>query len=115
MKHSLTGARDMKLCALALACWLALLLGGCAYYQARAKCGSAGCEGDAQITQQVRTLFRQHTEFGNQLYVSTTDHVVYLTGQVATDLQRDSAASLAGGVAGVRQVVNNVSVSYGGK
>src|ERR1700722_131969 len=108
MKHSLTGARAIKLCA--LACLLALSVGGCAYYQARAKCGAAGCEGDAQITQEVKTLFRQHTEFGPQLYVTTTDHVVSLTGQVATDLQRDSAASLARGVTGVRKVVNNVSV-----
>jgi osmotically-inducible protein OsmY len=115
MPHLPIRTRALQLCVLALVFGLALPLAGCAYYQARARCGAAGCAGDAQITQDVQALFGQHTEFGNQLHVTTTDHVVYLTGQVATDLQRDSAASLARSVAGVRKVVNNVSVSYGGR
>ncbi len=77
-------------------------LAGCACSQARAKCGAAGCRGDAEITRQVQTLFRQHSEFGTQLCVQTLDQVVYLTGPVNTDLQRDSAEGLARGVAGVR-------------
>ncbi len=99
----------------ALILMAAPVLAGCAYSQARAKCDAGGCAGDAQITQQVQVLFRQHTEFGTQLYVKTMDQVVYLTGQVNTDLQRDSAESLARGVTGVRKVVNNVAVSYGGR
>lgn len=90
-------------------------LAGCAYSEARAKCGAGGCEGDAEITQQVQALFKQHTEFGTQLYVKTLDQVVYLTGQVNTELQRDSAESLARGVTGVRKVINNVGVSYSGR
>lgn len=106
--------RAVTLAALLLSLLL-VPLAGCAYSQARAKCGAAGCEGDAQITQQLQALFRQHTEFGTQLYVKTLDQVVYLTGQVNTDLQRDSAESLARGVSGVRKVINNVAVSYGGR
>lgn len=106
--------RAATLTALVLSA-LPVPLAGCAYSEARAKCGAAGCEGDAQITQQVQALFRQHTEFGTQLYVKTLDGVVYLTGQVNTDLQRDSAESLARSVAGVQKVINNVAVSYGGR
>jgi len=104
----------MKLSALLLSCLL-VSVSGCAYHQARAKCGEAGCPQDAQITQDLQSLFRQHTEFGPQLYVKTLDQVVYLTGQVNTDLQRDSAESLARGVPGVRKVVNNVAVSNSGR
>jgi osmotically-inducible protein OsmY len=106
--------RATKLCTLALSCLL-VTLSGCAYQQARAKCGAAGCEGDAQITSQVQALFKQHTEFGTQLYVKTLDRVVYLTGQVNTDLQRDDAESLARGVPGVQKVINNVAVAYSGR
>jgi hyperosmotically inducible protein len=113
MQHPLR-RRAATLTALVLSALLTPLA-GCAYSEARAKCGAGGCEGDAQITQQLQALYRQHTEFGTQLYVKTLDKVVYLTGQVNTDLQRDSAESLARGVTGVRKVVNNVSVSYGGR
>ncbi|HEY1491460.1 MAG TPA: BON domain-containing protein [Steroidobacteraceae bacterium] len=106
--------RATKLCTLALSCLL-VTLSGCAYQQARANCGAAGCEGDAQITSQVQALFKQHTEFGTQLYVKTLDRVVYLTGQVNTDLQRDDAESLARGVPGVQKVINNVAVAYSGR
>jgi osmotically-inducible protein OsmY len=92
--------RAVTLTALILSLLL-VPLAGCAYSQARAKCGAAGCPGDAEITRQVQTLLRQHTEFGTQLYVQTLDQVVYLTGQVNTDLQRESAEGLARRVAGV--------------
>jgi osmotically-inducible protein OsmY len=86
-------------------------LHGCATYEARAKCGEAGCAGDAQITESVQRLFKQHREFANQLYVKTLDSVVYLSGQAATDLQRDDAESLARNVPGVTKVVNNIYVN----
>ena len=113
MQHPLR-RRAATLTALILGLLLVPLT-GCAYSEARAKCGAGGCEGDAAITQQVQALFKQHTEFGTQLYVKTMDQVVYLTGQVNTELQRDSAESLARGVTGVRKVINNVGVSYSGR
>ncbi len=68
-------------------------LTGCGAYSAYRKCGFAGCPGDAKITAEVRALLNQHPVLGppNQVYVQTLDGVVYLTGQVATDLQRESA------------------------
>jgi osmotically-inducible protein OsmY len=113
MQHALR-RRAVIVSALILSSLL-VPLAGCAYSEARAKCGAGGCAGDAEITQQVQALFKQHTEFGTQLYVKTLDKVVYLTGQVNTDLQRDSAESLARGVAGVHKVINNVGVSYSGR
>jgi osmotically-inducible protein OsmY len=110
---SLTMKSGVTLSALALAMLLALSLPGCAAHDAYAKCGAGGCEGDAQITQQVEALFKQHPEFGHQVYVKTTDHVVFLTGQVATDLQRDTAASIARGVPGVTKVINNIALNFG--
>jgi osmotically-inducible protein OsmY len=105
----------VTLTALALAGLFALSLPGCAAHDAYAKCGAGGCEGDAKITQDVEARFKQHPEFGHQLYVKTADHVVYLTGQVATDFQRDSAESLARGVPGVTKVINNIALSFGGR
>ena len=108
MQHNLMNQRGTKVLPLVLAALLALSLGGCAAYKARAKCGAAGCAGDAEITQQIQQIFTQHTEFQNQLYVKTIDHVVYLTGEAATGFQRDSAESLARGVPGVTKVINNI-------
>ena len=60
-------------------------LDACAVYT---KCGFRGCAGDANITANVQAQFRQHPalEPPNLLHVQTLDHVVYLTGQVDTEL-----------------------------
>jgi osmotically-inducible protein OsmY len=47
--------------------------------------------------------------------VQTREGVVYLTGQVATDLQRQSAETVAGQVPGVARVVNSIALTYGGR
>jgi osmotically-inducible protein OsmY len=93
-----------------------LLLAGCADYEAQRKCGS-GCPGDAQIDARVSALIAQHPDLlgPNQVYAHTLDGVVYLTGQVATSLQRADAESIAHEALGVRRVVNNISISYGGR
>jgi osmotically-inducible protein OsmY len=103
-------------CALALLAALGLL-SGCAGYDAYRKCGWHGCAGDAQITSAVQLLLREHPALGppNQLYVQTSDRVVFLTGQVATDYQREEAAALARTAPGVRQVINTVSLGYNGR
>ena len=89
-------------------------LGGCAAYH---KCGLAGCPGDAQITAEVNALFERYPalEAPNLLYVQTLDHVVYLTGQVNTDTERDLARAVALQAAGVRQVINSINVGYQGR
>jgi osmotically-inducible protein OsmY len=99
---------------LALAVFLTGTLPACAVYR---KCGFTGCSGDANITASVQAQFRQHPalEPPNLLHVQTLDRVVYLTGQVDTELERSMAESLARNVAGVRRVVNSINFSYEGR
>jgi osmotically-inducible protein OsmY len=92
-------------------------LPGCAAYSAYRMCGSRGCPGDARITAEVRALLNQHPALAppNQVYVQTLDRVVYLTGQVATDLQRDTAESAAHEATGVSRVTNTIALTYAGR
>lgn len=103
--------------AAALACLLANSLGGCALYRVYEKCGLKGCPGDAQITAQVQGLLQQHPVLAapNQVYVQTLDRVVYLSGQVATDLQRDTAETAARQATGARRVVDSIALPYTGR
>jgi osmotically-inducible protein OsmY len=98
----------------ALAVLVTGTLSACAAYR---KCGFTGCPGDANITANVQAQFRQHPalEPPNLLHVQTLDHVVYLTGQVDTELERSMAESLARDVAGVKRVVNSINFSYEGR
>ena len=61
---------------------------GCAVTQ---ECNVDSCADDAQITANIQSLFDQRAEFKppNFVYVKTLNHVVYLTGQVNTDLVRE--------------------------
>jgi osmotically-inducible protein OsmY len=88
---------------------LACALPACATYR---KCGLAGCPGDAAITAQVQALFEQHAELGgpNTIGIQTLDHVVYLTGFVDTDVERDIAEAVAGSAPGAVRVVNSIAV-----
>jgi osmotically-inducible protein OsmY len=85
-------------------------LAGCAAYT---KCGIGGCPGDAKITAEVQALFDEHPalEPPNLLHVQTLDRVVYLTGLVDTDLERQMAESVARQAAGVAGVVNSIGLS----
>jgi len=85
---------------------LAVTVGACATYLPQ----------DAAITAEVKALLEQHPELRapNVVYVQTLHRVVYLTGQVSTDLQRQTAEAAARRVAG-RRVVNNISLSYTGR
>jgi osmotically-inducible protein OsmY len=89
-------------------------LPACAAYR---KCGFAGCPGDAKITADVRALIEHYPALNppNSVRVQTLDHVVYLTGEVNTDLERSMADSVALAVAGVTRVVNSISLGYGGR
>jgi osmotically-inducible protein OsmY len=92
-------------------------LTGCAAYDAYRKCGLRGCPGDTQIDAQVRALLDQHPALRapNHVYVQTLDGVVYLSGQVATGLQRATAESVAGAAPDVRRVVSTISLTYEGR
>jgi osmotically-inducible protein OsmY len=94
----------------------AATLSGCAALDTMYKCG-AGCPGDAQISSAVRARLDQHRELlaPNQVYVSTLDRTVYLSGQVATDLQRDIAERVARTTPGVPRVVDLISLEYTGR
>lgn len=105
------------LAVLVFALGLSALLPGCAVYRAYDKCGFSGCAGDPQITTAVRTLLDQDAAMRapNLIYVQTLDRVVYLSGQVATDLQRETAESTALEAPGVRRVVDTIALEYQGR
>ena len=102
-----------QFCATVAVVMLTANLAACAVYR---KCGFAGCPGDAQITAEVTSLFNQYPvlEPPNLVYVQTLDRVVYLTGQVNTETERELAESLASHAAGVTRVVNSINMGYQG-
>ena len=94
----------------------AVLMGsisGCAVPGTR---GSAGSPADDGISAQVRAQLSQYPVFvnSNSLRVQTYDRVVYLTGQVESDEQRELAESVTAEVAGVARVVDTISLSFPG-
>jgi osmotically-inducible protein OsmY len=92
----------------------ALPLPGCV--SSSPECTSEECRNDAKITADLKAKLKEHSELGgpNSVYVQTRDGVVYLTGQVTTDLQRETAENVARQVPGVVQVVNSIALSYSG-
>ena len=98
---------------------LAALAGlpGCATYDTYRKCGLHGCAADAPVTAQVRALLAQHPALGppNRVYVQTLAGVVYLSGQVQTDLQREDVETLAAAAAPGHRIIDSISVSYSGR
>lgn len=103
-----------SICILAVAVVTAVTLPACAVYST---CGFAGCAGDAKITADVRALINHYPalEAPNTIRLQTMDHVVYLYGQVDTDLERSLAESSAHAVPGVTRVVDSISLSYAGR
>jgi osmotically-inducible protein OsmY len=99
---------------LMLAVTLGISSSGCAAYR---KCGFQGCEGDKQITLAVENVIRQYPalEGPNVVRVQTIDHVVYLYGQVNTELERATAREAALSVGGVKRVVNSIGFAYQGR
>lgn len=106
--------RCRALCAAALS---ALSLCGCAAYHVYRACGWQACAADAQITAAVSArLARQPVlRAPNRVYVQTLGGVVYLSGEVATDLQREIAAGAAREAPGVHAVVDSIALSYSGR
>lgn len=97
-----------------LLCTGTLVLTGCVSSH---QCTSEQCKNDAKITADVQAKFKERRELGapNMIYVQTREGIVYLTGQVATDPQRQTAEGLAGQVPGVVRVVNSIALTYGGR
>ncbi len=95
----------------ALTIMLGAALTGCATYD---KCGFRGCPGDAVMLQAVKAEFAQHPSLGppTQITIKVVNKVVYLYGQVDTDLERRMAEDIAYKVDGVDKVVNSISLTY---
>ena len=102
------------LLALILLCNCTLSIQGCV---SSSQCASEECKNDAKITAAVQAQLKERRELGapNSVYVQTRSGIVYLTGQVTTDLQRDTAESVAAKVPGVMRVVNSIALSYSGR
>jgi len=67
---------------------------------------------DATITARVKTrLLEDPSVKGLKLDVDTRSGVVYLTGEVRSQNERDAAINLAKGTKGVRDVQSNITVS----
>jgi hypothetical protein len=79
-----------KFQAIVVAPFLCGALCGCAVTQ---ECTVESCADDSQITAKIQSMFDQRSEFRppNFVYVKTKNHVVYLSGQVNTDLVRERA------------------------
>lgn len=94
---------------------LAPVMSGCTAMHPCA--GSAECPADERLTRAVRAQLERYPELlpPNQVYVETRNGVVYLTGQVATDLQRTNAESAARQTAGVHKVIDNIALGYHGR
>jgi osmotically-inducible protein OsmY len=97
-----------------LLCSGTLALQGCL---SSPQCTSQECRNDAKITADIQAKLKEHRELGgpNSVYVQTRGGVVYLTGQVATDLQRQTAESVVREVPGVGEVVNSIAISFEGR
>ena len=75
-----------------------------------------GSPGDDAINAHVRAQLSQYPSLrsSTSLRVQTYGRVVYLTGQVDTDQQRDLAESATSKVVGVARVVDTISLSFPG-
>lgn len=106
----MTGARAR--CASGLVLILSGALGGCVLYDTYEKCGFHGCPGDAKITAQVQSRFREHSDLEQTaISVQTLNHVVYLSGVVSSGMEINEAEAIAREVPGVTDVINSMALS----
>jgi osmotically-inducible protein OsmY len=89
-------------------------LSACATFET---CGFEGCPADRQITAQVEDVLRKYPELQgvNQVRVQTVNRVVYLYGQVDTQVELVTAQQAAQSVNGVDRVVNSIAFQYQGR
>jgi osmotically-inducible protein OsmY len=83
---------------------------GCASYNA---CPGSTCTSDVKTTEAVDAAIIADTDLGppNQIEVSTYNHVVYLTGIVDSEYQREVAEAIAAQRGGGAKVVNSIGLS----
>jgi len=93
---------------------LGATLCACQTFKTYQRCGIAGCAGDSDITAAVESQFSRYAPLLN-VHVQTLDKVVYLTGQVDTDVERFLAVSVAGNVHGVSDVFDSIGVNNVGR
>jgi len=105
-------SRQKLLISVATGVVLIGLNSGCAISDGYRRCGLSGCPGDAGISAEVRAQLSRYPslESSNSIRVQTLDHVVFLTGQVDTNEERDFAESVVTEVAGVARVVDTISL-----
>jgi osmotically-inducible protein OsmY len=99
------------------ACLIAGTLAACAGDRAVDRCASGGCTGDTRLTAEVEARLDQHPELRppNLIYVRAHDGVVYLSGEVSTELQREIAVATAQQVPGERRVLDDIGIEYTGR
>jgi osmotically-inducible protein OsmY len=87
-------------------------LAACSTVDAYRKCADARCPDDARINAAVKAEIFTHPALRppDDIGVQTIDGVVYLSGLVDTDQEKDIAEAAARGVAGVSRVVNSIGV-----
>jgi osmotically-inducible protein OsmY len=103
-------SRPLPLSILAFSVFLTATLSGCATYQG---CGAGQCTGDQKMNSEVERLLDGYPALlaTIPITVQTKDRVVYLNGLVATDLQRETAESVALKATGVAMIVNDIAVT----
>jgi len=99
--------------AIGLALVLVGTAAGCGVVAAYGKCGLGGCPGDAAITAEVERSLAQHPalQAPNLISVQTVDRVVYLSGLVDTDFERQLAEGVAARTTGVGRVVDSIGLA----
>jgi osmotically-inducible protein OsmY len=105
----------MRIRIIYLVAMSALLVGsittvsGCASFE---KCEGTYCQVDKQITTDMNEQIRLHREFGPpaDFHVQTLNGVLYINGQVDTDLVSRDMEAVARQINNVRDVVNNIVV-----
>jgi len=99
---------NAKTLAAALIMILGAALSGCAVFE---KCSPENCATDAKITADVADMLGAHSEFGppGTIHVQTINGVVYLNGQVNSDMERQSAEALVLRIPNVKDVVNSLN------
>jgi len=104
-----TIAGTKKIHALVAALIVVAALPGCATIE---KCGLEGCASDRKITAKVEAIVNAHPEFGppGTITVQTLNGVVYLDGELADGVDRESVRSMIRRVAGVKKVVSSTVV-----
>ena len=92
--------------AFALSLVVASALAGCTAF---GRCTSDICRDDAKITTNIQAEFTQRRDLEpNVINVQTRNHVVYLSGLVASGLEGYTAEEIASATPGVSRVVNSI-------